>query len=324
MADRPERPLVTAMAGMTISCSKPDQLIDLITRDMSWAPIHEGAIDARLEQLWGIAPGSAGQRFVILASPGSSRGMIRVVGGSDRQRTRPMGTRWTGVEIVVMRDLDGLHRALEARDDFTTIKAPTAADFTDVGANVHRFFHGHAPGGTHLMFTMAVTAPAGYDFPAAPSRVGYIFDIPLVTCDFARSFEFLREVLGMEPMLEDAFDEGVWHEAWGLPTGAHVDLAILKGDAENFGLGGIELQGYDPAHIDPIPVAQDHFDGGACLATYNAKDVAAVHRAVAACSDVVILSEPASCAAQPYGGAQAFCFLGPSGERYEICENLWT
>ncbi len=323
MADRPERPLVRAMAGMTISCSQPDQLIELISRDMGWQLICEGRIDASLEKLWGIAAGSAGERFSVYGSPGSSRGMIRVVGGTDRVRTRPMGTRWTGVEIVVMEDLDGLHQSLEARDDFTTIKAPAEADFTDAGANIHRFFHGHAPGGTHLMFTMAVTAPeADYDFPAAPSRVGYIFDIPLVSSDYPRSFEFLRDVLGMEPLLEDAFDEGIWHEAWHLPAGAHVDLAILKGDAENFGLGGIELQGYDPIHIDPIPVVNHHFDGGACLATYTAKDVAAVHSAVAACSDVVVLSEPASCAA--YGGSQAFCFLGPSGERYEICEQLWT
>jgi len=50
------------------------------------------------------------------------------------------------------------------------------------------------------------------------------------------------------------------HELFGLPRGAHVALDILKGDAPGTGLGGIELQGYDAALIDPEPAVPDRFD----------------------------------------------------------------
>ena len=319
------KPLVTAMVGMTIGTTEPDGLIELLNDVMGWEKFREGAVDSALERLWGIEAGSAGESFAIYRSPGADRGMIRVISGRERERTRPMGIRWSGVEIVVMEDLDGLHAELESRPQFTTIREPTQADFEGVGANIHRFCHGRAPGGTHLMYTMEVTAPTGdYDFPSAEARVGHIFDIPLVTDDYARAFGFYRDELGMVPMLEDRLEGGLWHYAWSLPEGAVVDLSILKGDAPNFGLGGIELQGYDSRFIDPIPVVDGQFDGGACLATYTTRDIDAIYDVVSESANATVISEPQSHDGAPYGGGRAFCFAGPGGERFEICESPWA
>ena len=85
-------PLVTALACMTIGAPEPARLVRLIT-DMGWEVCGEGAITTQLEALWGIASVSAGSRFTLLRSPGSTRGMIRVVQGPDRYPTRQMGTR---------------------------------------------------------------------------------------------------------------------------------------------------------------------------------------------------------------------------------------
>jgi catechol 2,3-dioxygenase-like lactoylglutathione lyase family enzyme len=249
--------------------------------------------------------------------------MIRVVGGIERVRTHPIGTRWSGVEIVVTEDLRGLYLAFDAHPDFRMIKAPLEADFSDVGANIHQAFYGRAPGGTHLMFTMAVTEARDYDFPTADARVGHIFDVPLVSDNFDRSLGFYRDQLGMVPLLEDVLTEGIWHDAWDLPIGTQVDLAIIKGDAPDFGLGGIELQGYESSFIDPIAPQANRFDGGACLTTYTAKDLAATFEAVADSTEATVLSEPRPYAAAPYDGKRAFSFLGPGGERVEICEELW-
>ena len=319
-----DRPLVTAMVGLTISSSEAQKLIDLLTGPVGWEALCEVRLDRDLDTLWGIAPGSAGERFTILRSPGADRGMIRVVTGIERERTRPVDTRWSGAEILVTRDVDGLHDELHPRDDFLVRKKPADADFTDVGANIHRGFFGSAPGGSHLMFTMAVTQARDYDFPTAEARVGHIFSVPLVTSEYERSFAFYRDVLGMIPVLEDSFDEGLWHRVWKLPIGAHVELSIFKGDAHGFGLGGVEMQGYDEEHIDPIPVDLNHFDGGACLVTYTTKDLDAVFAAVSKSSDARILSQPMAHAALPYRGGRAFCFAGPSGERLEVCETPWA
>jgi hypothetical protein len=317
------QPLVTAMTGVTISTAEPNELIEILTQLMDWELCCDGEINAAQETLWGIDPGSAGDRYGIYRSRGANRGMIRVVGGIERERSRPIGCRWSGVEILVTADFEDLYRSFDAHKHFKMIKAPLEADFSEVGANIHLAFYGRAPGGTHLMFTMAVTAARDYDFPTADARVGHIFDVPLVSDNFARSLGFYRDQLGMVPLLEDMLTEGIWHEAWDLPVGTPVDLAIIKGDAPDFGLGGIELQGYDAAFIDPILAQPNRFDGGSCLTSYTTTDINAVYQAVVNSPDATLLSEPQTYSPAPYHGASAFCFQGPGGERVEICETLW-
>ena len=71
------RPLVTAMAGVTISTAEPDHLCELLTDLTDWELLCEGAIDKDQEQLWGIDAGSAGNHYGIYCSRGATRGMIR-------------------------------------------------------------------------------------------------------------------------------------------------------------------------------------------------------------------------------------------------------
>lgn len=314
-------PLTRALACVTIAAADPQALVSLLRDTMHWEGCAQGAIDAGLEQAWGIAAGSAGDRFWLLRSPGSDRGMIRVVQGRDRWPQRPIGARWSGVEIVVMDDIDGLCARLEARSDFKLAKRPRNADFTDAGANVHRFFYGRGPGGTHLMYTMAVTRARDYDFPAASAPVGYVFSAPLVSAQFERTQRFYQDVLGMVPILNAQMSEGLWHESWNLPSGTPVDLEILRGDAPGIGLGHIELQGYDAQWIDNAELQRDRFDGGACMVTYSVHDLDAVHRRLAQRGDVVIFGEgPQHAAAAPYHGTKTLTCLAPTGERLELCE----
>jgi catechol 2,3-dioxygenase-like lactoylglutathione lyase family enzyme len=315
-----DKPLVTAMTCMTIATPDPDNLAAFMTDGMGWEIRAAGPIDPAMETAWGIEPGSAGEDFTLFASPGANRGMIRVVRGPARFPSRQIGARWSGVEIVVMRDIDGLCERLCADPSFTLTKPPENADFSDVGANIHRFFHGRPSCGTHFMFTMAITQPREYPFPAAEADVGHIFSIPLVSADYGRSFSFYKDTLGMIPMLEDHLEGGLWHSTWGLPEGLAVELSILKGDAPGLGHGGIELQGYESSVIDPAPLVPGHFDGGSCMGTYTTADIELLHRTVSASPDARVLSTPAPIAAAPYHGARVFAFQGPGGERIEICE----
>lgn len=316
-------PMVTALAGVTISCPQPDRLADLFTSVLGWRVIAKGAVDEALERAWGIAPGSAGGAYRVVAAADAERGMVRIVSGEARLDDGKLRARWAGVEILVARDLDALYERLVAHVAFRSTHPPLEMDWSEFGSNIHRAFIGLGEGGTHLAFTMAVTRPRGRDFPQTSSGVGYVFDVPLLTTHYDRASLFYRDTLGMTPILESRFSTGPWHELWDLPDGSPVTLDILKGDAEGTGLGGIELQGYAAGLVDESPAEPDRFDGGACMVTYTTNDIEAAHAAAVADPIVTVLGEPVALSAAPYHGARAFTLLGPDGERLEICETLW-
>jgi catechol 2,3-dioxygenase-like lactoylglutathione lyase family enzyme len=316
-------PLVTALQCMTIACSRPADLAALFESGLGWEVVAEHPIDARVEGLWGIAAGSAGASARVLRSPGAARGMVRVVAGSERHRSRSMAARWAGVEMIVSRDIDALAARLEALPGFRTFVPPSDWDWTEYGSNIHRAFIGTAPGGTHLAFTMGLTQPKGRDFPEALAQVGHVFDVPLVTSRFEDCKRFYCGTLGMVPFLQSEFRDHLWHRLWKLPPESPARLDIYKGNAPGTGLGGIELQGYEAHIVDPEPAAADRLDGGACLLTYTSDDLDAAWAAVAGDPAARILSRPAAVDAAPYGGARAFAFQGPAGERVEVVERPW-
>ena len=321
MADSSPRALVRTMSCLTISTQNPAALCDLLGNSMGWTLRSAGPITPAMAQAWGVG-GLESAHFALYGSEGSDRGMIRVIPGEDRFPSRQIGARWSGAEIVVMEDIDGLYETLVARPDFTADIEPDDADFSDVGANVHRFFYGRPSCGTHIMYTAEVTECRDYEFPRAPAPVGYIFSIPLVTTEFARVSAVLRDVLGMVPTLEDKLDGGIWHKTWKLDEGTPVDLAVIKGDAEGFGEGSIELQGYPERVVDVVPFNADRFDGGSCLGTYVATDFDAAYErlkdepSIEGCTAPVVI-DPA-----PYSGGRSFTIILPGGARLEIVERF--
>jgi len=318
------KPLVTGLAAMTIASPDPGALEDLLTNVWAWEKVADGAIDAELETLWGIAPGSAGARSVVMTSPGMNHGMIRLVEGAERNRQRQRAARWGGVEIVVMHDLDDIYEAMAARPDCKPFGPPVNYDFTHADSNIHRAVSIRLSGGTHVTMTMAVTQPKGRAFHTAKAQVGHIFEVPVTSPDYARCRGFYENTLGMIPMLETVSEDGPMHAAWDIPTGSAYHLDILKGDAPGAGYGSIEIHATDPAYIDPDPLMADRFDGGACMATMTAHDVDPVFAALEAADGVTILSRPTAIDAAPYNGARVFTALGPDGERLEICETMWA
>jgi hypothetical protein len=106
---------------------------------------------------------------------------------------------------------------------------------------------------------------------------------------------------------------------WALPDGEPVHLDILKGNAPGTGLGGIELQGYRRGLLAADPPRDALFEGGACMVSYTSDDIEAAYEAIARDEGATVLSTPTAVEAPPYDSARAFCFLGPGGERFELC-----
>jgi catechol 2,3-dioxygenase-like lactoylglutathione lyase family enzyme len=314
---------VTALQAMTISSSAPDALYTLFVDGLGWQPLCSHPVDARFEYAWGLAPGSAGTEARVLRSGTMERGMVRIVRGHERARSRAMAARWAGVEMVVGHDLDALHARLAEFEGFRTFVPPSDWDWTEYGSNLHRAFIGTAPGGTHLAFTMALTRPVGRDFPATQAQVGHVFDVPLVTTGFEAMKRFYCGTLGMVPFLQSSFRDHLWHRLWKLPPDSPARLDIYKGNAPGTGLGGIELQGYETHIVDAEAARADRFDGGACMLTYTSDDLDGAYAAVAADPAARVLSAPRALDAAPYRGARAFAFQGPDGERVEVVERGW-
>lgn len=318
------KPLVTALAAMTVACPDPARFARFLTDVWGWEQLIEGPIDADLEATWGVAAGSAGDRFTVLRSPGANRGMLRLVTGPARQRTRQRAAHWGGFEIVVSRDIDDLYAAMLDDPVSAPIAPPQDFDFTAVKSNIHRAFSAHLPGGTHVTMTMAVTQPEGRTFPETDAQVGYIFESPVNTPDYPRCRRFYGETLGMIPLLESQSTDGPMHAAWNIPPGPLYRLDILKGDAPGAGLGAVEIHGIDSAFIDDSPNDRALFDGGTCMATLTTVDLDAVVAAVRGTADAGFIGEPRTVQAAPYSGARTFCFFGPDGERVEVCEAMWA
>ncbi len=318
------KPLVTALAAMTVACPEPEKFVSFLTGVWDWEVLHAGSIGNDLEKLWGIEAGNAGDAFTILRSRGANRGMLRIIKGAERARARQRAARWGGFELVVMSDIEDIHAKMMAHAESVPYGDVSTYDFTHVGSNIHKAFSARLSGGTHVTMTMAVTLPKDRGFPHAEAQVGHIFEVPVTTPDYARSRAFYEKTLQMIPVLESSSTDGPMHSAWGIPAGPKYWLDILKGDAPDEGLGSIEIHGTDADFIDPDEGIKDRLDGGACLATLTSVDVMAVYAAIKAYPQAVILSEPAAIDAAPYNGARAFCFLGPDGERIEVCETMWA
>ena len=160
---------LTSVASMTYACSDPEDMVKLLIDLLRWEPLCEGAITQTLEDLWGIAPGSAGDHYTVLRSPGSDRGMIRVVAGNNRKRTTPMSTRWSGVELVVMEDIQEFFKRLENHPDWTIGRPPKTIDFTDAGANIHTYFYAYPPGALISYLLKPRPRPEITPFPLRPT-----------------------------------------------------------------------------------------------------------------------------------------------------------
>lgn len=315
------KPLVTSMACVTISCPEPNKLINLITEVWDWEIFCHNELSQTHENLWGIKNNSAGIKNTILRSKGSDRGMIRVVEGKQRIRQSPMSTRWSGIEIVVMDDLVGLCKSLQNHYNFEVVKPVDEADFTHAGANVHKFFHGIGPGLTHMMFTMAVTEPEEYAFPESPNRVGHIFDVHLDVDKKDDSRDFYHKTLAMDMVFDDMLEEGLFFDTWDLDASSpSVQMSIFKGDADGFGLGGIEMRSFDSSTMDPTPPIPHTFDGGTCMTTFTVKDIDKVFAVLSESGSSDVLSSPKKINSSPYNGGKAFAVLGPKGERLEFSE----
>lgn len=314
------KPIVSSMVCVTISCPEPDKLEHLLLNYLDWELFCSTDLNSNHEELWDISKDSAGKSIKIYRSKKSDIGMIRVIKGKERIKKSPMSTRWSGIEIIVTEDIVGLCNSLKKSKIFKVIKPVDEADFTHAGANIHTFFHGVGPGLTHWMFTMAVTQPETYAFPDSPNKVGHIFDVHLDVDKEDESRNFYQNILKMDMHFDDMLREGLFYNAWDLDLShSPVQMTIFKGDSEWL-MGGIEMRSFFEKSMDLTPPTPNEFDGGACMTTFTVKNIDDVYETIHKYPNAKAITKPKIIKDLPYNGGKTFSALGPKGERLEFVE----
>jgi catechol 2,3-dioxygenase-like lactoylglutathione lyase family enzyme len=230
---------------------------------------------------------------VLLGAPGVGRGLIRLVSGPDGAAPAGLAPRWGAVEVVVA-DAHAVYRAADEQE-LQILAGPTDVDLSEYGSNVHRCVIVALPGGATIACTQAITRPRGREFTPVSGRSGPVFAAHLRTGDAGAALDFYRDVLGMVAFFDGTWSGGFFHQLWRMPAGPGLRMVLLKGDAPGTGLGSIELQGHDPAMLDPG--TRD----SVLSATFTATDLARVEDAARAASMAVRTDGPALCVSGPAG-----------------------
>jgi len=317
-------PLVTTLMGVTLSVPDIEDVAHKFCRALGWRRLAEGLIRPMEERTWGIAPGQAGHRFIILGATAAQRGFLRLVSGREPESTALELRRggWSSIEFIVQ-NVDVVHERLKRAEGFAIVSPPENVDLTDVNSLLHRAFVARGPRELSLIFTQALGQPAKRDFPVAADLVGMIFNVVLRTDVLSKTRALYIGGLGMEPFLETQLQNANFNSLLKLPLDTRLDITMVKGDAPGTGEGSIELQGYPPGLLESLPVASDQFPSGLAMVTYTSEDGETAFQALGA-AGADILSAPVVIESPLYRGGRSFTWRGAMGERLEIIERLWS
>lgn len=284
------RPVVGALMGATVLVEHPEQAARSFIDMFGWARRAKGRL------------GSA--TFITVAAAGTDRGMVRFLEGPEAAPVKELRKGWASIEVVV-RHVDALSQRLTASDAFRVRSGPVTFDLTEHGSNVHRALTAWGPGGLLLGCTMAVTQPRGRRFAEAGDHVGPVFSVGLRTSNLDRTSGLYHRALGMETLLEVAWQAGEWHRMWNVPEGDEAALRLLKGEGEGTGLGTIEVQSF-PAHL----IGGAALPGIACV-TYTTRSLPLARTSAEREAQVVAAD------------TSSFTMIGDVGERLEVLEGGW-
>ena len=311
---------IKSLLCLTISCSHLEDFKNIFINELGWEIFCDTPINNDLQVIYNMNNFESNKNSIILRSPESSKGMIRLINGEDRIRKKPRSFRWGGFEIVVKNNLDEIYNKLLNYKNFIPISPPQNYDFTNVQSNIHRAFSAQLPGGTHGTFTMKVTEPENRLFPNAHANVGHIFEIPLNTNNYTDTKNFYENHLGLKKILESISNDGPLHKSWNIPSGEKYSLGIFKSSGENSGNGSVEIHGCKSIYIDEDvdTKSNENLDSGACLVTFSVENIKFLHRALK--MNNIEVSNIIKTDTKPYNNSLIFTAKGPNKEMLEFVE----
>ena len=299
----PELPLVTTMLGTTVSTADLERATAVYTETFDWHVHARGPLPARWKSL-----GAEGLEAVIVGPPEADRGLMRLVktdGGTDRGK---LPRAWSSIELIVQ-DLPGLVKRLEAHPNFTLESPGIELDMTDHGSNIHRAAVGRLED-CLIVFTMAVTMPEERDFPVSPSPVGHVFAAHLRSTAGEPASKLYRDVLGLRILLVVEGHDTFIHTFWGVDPKYSVKVEVLRGTTEGGGLGSVEVQQWPDGYLGPR--VHEPIPRGIAAVTYVAPDLSAARGATDGAGFAIEGDDE-----------DGFLVRGEEGEIFEITGSHW-
>lgn len=136
--------------------------------ELGWQTLASGEVDVSQAELWDVAP-EAHPRFVLLASPGSSRGFVRLVQGEDDVSSSLERAGLFNAELLCS-DVEALFDRLRRSRAFRVLSSPNTYDLSPTGGAVSRSFATRGPGGARATGSWRWTCTIAPSPTARPAR----------------------------------------------------------------------------------------------------------------------------------------------------------
>ena len=296
----------------TASTPDAEALADTWARVTGCEVVEAGDTEAGLRELWGAEPGSH-QRNVVLAAPGASRGMLRLVETdapvADELPASRLGP--FGFEFF-SRDVDEIHARLVADGTFQALAPPHDYDMSAIGSGIGRSFAARGPGGVWMLLTTMKSVPPPRPLPGVAELVGPVVNMPMAARDRDRAVAFWRDLLGVPVRFDGTMADPVVNSVISLPPDRAFHCTV-------FSVGDGQLAEHH-FHPDGAVAADIRPSGrlrpGPAAYTCQVDDLDAVVAVARAEGHGV--RGPVELACAPYRGRRVAAVTGPQGELVEL------
>ncbi len=266
-----------------------------------------------LAALWGSSPWQH-PRAVLLAAPGSTRGLLRVVeGNSPHPRRLPVTHPGPFAIEFFSRNADEVADRAAATCGITLSAPPSSYDLQAIGSGRCRSLALHAPGGLWMFITTMQWVPPPRALPVTAELVGPAVNMPIAAVRRGPAVAFWNDLLGLRIRFDGLVADPAVNKIMLAPDGwAFHDTVFSLGDGQM-----AEHHFYPAGRLGPPPASRG-LPSGAAAFTFRAERLdelvaAATDRGVPA-RGPVRLNEP------PYDGARVAALAGPHGELVELVE----
>jgi len=289
-------------------------LADAWSRVAGYEVVEAGQTEAGLRDLWAVPDGTHPLN-VLLAAPGTSRGMLRLVETDapvtdelPASRVGPFGLEFFS------RDVDEFHDRLAADGTFQPLAPPRDYDMSAIGSGIGRSFAARGPGGVWMLLTTMRSVPPPRPLPTVAELVGPVVNMPVAASDRDQAMAFWHGLLGVPVRFDGKLADPEVNSVISLPPDRAFHCTVFSvGDGQmaehHFHPDGSLAADVRPAHrLRPGPAAY----------TCRVDDLDAVVAAAHAQGREV--RGPAAIACAPYQGRRVAAMTGPHGELVELVQ----
>jgi hypothetical protein len=267
-----------------------------------------------LGKLWGV-DAEAHPRSVVLRSPGTERGVLRLVeteepapGSGPARRVGPFGMEFFSAEAPEVWE------RMVAEGSFRPYTEPVDYDMSSIGSGKATSFAALGPSGVWVLITTMRWVPPPRPLPVVDQLVGPVINLPVATPPSPRPEAFYVEGLGMEVRFSGELADPTVNRIIGLEPDRRFFAKVFSlGDGQM-----AEHHFHDASRLEADPRRPGRLRAGPAVLTLAANGIGMVAERLAGLGFSV--RGPLAVPDPPYRGRAVVVADGPSGETVELVE----